>query len=71
MFKTAIFLALFLPAIAFSNGIKIKGGLYYGYWVYKDHGAMKEYGVLANDPRKIMGKYILSPVPKFTDDNEI
>lgn len=69
--KKILFFIVFVPFFAFCNTIKIKDGLYYGYWVYKDHGAMKEYGVLANEPRKIMGKYILNPVPKFTDDNEI
>ncbi|MBL5942547.1 hypothetical protein JBO44_04190 [Enterobacter asburiae] len=66
-----MFFIVVVPFFAFCNTIKVKDGLYYGYWVYKEHGAIKEYGVLANKPRKIMGKYILSPVPKFTDDNEI
>lgn len=70
MRKILFFIAVF-PYFAFCNTIKVKDGLYYGYWVYKDHGIVKEYGVLANEPRKIMGKYILAPVPKFTDDNEI
>lgn len=69
--KKILFFIAVVPFFAFCNTIKVKDGLYYGYWVYKDHGAMKEYGVLANEPRKIMGKYILNPVPKFTDDNEI
>lgn len=69
--KKILFFIVVVPLFAFCNTIKVKDGLYYGYWVYKEHGAMKEYGVLANKPRKNMGKYILSPVPKFTDDNEI
>lgn len=68
--KKILFFIAVVPLFAFCNPNKVKDGLYYGYWVYKDHGAMKEYGVLANEPRKIMGKYILTPVPKFTD-NEI
>ncbi|HEY2454512.1 MAG TPA: hypothetical protein VGI71_18225 [Scandinavium sp.] len=71
MFKLMSLLALFLPVIAFGNGIKIKDGLYYGYWVYKDNGVLKEYGVLANNPRKDSGEYILSPVPELTATNEI
>ncbi|KKC62287.1 hypothetical protein WG82_18135 [Citrobacter amalonaticus] len=69
--RKVLFFIVVVPFFAFCNTIKVKDGLYYGYWVYKEHGAMKEYGVLANKPRKNMGKYILSPVPKFTDDNEI
>lgn len=70
MNKILFFIAV-VPFFALCNTIKVKDGLYYGYWVYKDHGAVKEYGVLANEPRKLMGKYILTPVHKFTDDNEI
>lgn len=70
MNKILFFIAV-VPFFAFSNNIKVKDGLYYGYWVYKDHGAVKEYGILANEPRKLMGEYILTPVHKFTDDNEI
>lgn len=70
MNKILFFIAV-VPFFAFCNTIKVKDGLYYGYWVYKDHGAVKEYGVLANEPRKLMGEYILTPVHKFTDDNEI
>lgn len=62
---------MFLPAVAFSNGIKINDGLYYGYWVYKDKEVLKEYGVLANNPRKDAGEYILSPVPELSATNEI
>ncbi|WP_075183680.1 hypothetical protein [Pantoea sp. 1.19] len=69
--KKIFFFIAVIPFFAFCNTIKVKDGLYYGYWIYKDHGAMKEYGVLANEPRKVLGKYILSPVSKFTDDNEI
>lgn len=65
------FLVLFLPAIAFSNGLKIKDGLYYGYWVYKEKGVLKEYGVLANNPKKDSSEYILSPDPEFAATNEI
>ncbi|WP_227660665.1 hypothetical protein [Hafnia alvei] len=65
------FLTLFLPAIAYSNGIKMKDGLYYGYWVYKDKRLLKEYGVLANNPRKDAGEYILSPVPELSATDEI
>src|SRR5690606_13454075 len=71
MFKLMSFLALFLSAVAFSNGIKIKDGLYYGYWVYKNKGVLTEYGVLANNPRKDTGEYILSPVPELAATDEI
>ncbi|MFO3862467.1 hypothetical protein [Klebsiella michiganensis] len=71
MFKLMSFLALFLPAVAFSNRIKIKDGLYYGYWVYKNKGVLKEYGVLANNPRKDAGEYILSPTSELAATDEI
>lgn len=71
MLKLMCFLALFIPVAAFSNAIKIKDGLYYGYWVYKDRGVLKEYGVLANNPKKENGEYILTPTPKYTADDEI
>lgn len=45
--------------------------MYYGYWVYKNNGELKEYGVLANNPRKDAGEYILSPVPELSATDEI
>ena len=71
MLRLMCFLALFIPVAAFSNAIKIKDGLYYGYWVYKDRGVLKEYGVLADNPKKENGEYILTPTPKYTADDEV
>ena len=71
MLKLMCFLALFISAVAFSNAIKIKDGLYYGYWVYKNRGVLKEYGVLANNPKKENGEYILTPTPEYTADDDI
>lgn len=71
MLRLMCFLALFIPVAAFSNTIKIKDGLYYGYWVYKDRGVLKEYGVLADNPKKENSEYILTPTPKYTADDEI
>lgn len=62
---------LIFPVIACAKTIQIQDGLYYGYWVYKDKGVLKEYGVLANNPRKDADEYILNPVPKFTATDEI
>lgn len=71
MFKLMPFIALLLPTIAFGNGIKTKDDLFYGYWVYKDKGVLKEYGVLANNPRKDAGEYILSPASELAATDEI
>lgn len=65
MFELMSFLTLFLSAIVFSNDIKVKDGLYYGYWVHKDKGVLKEHEVLANNLRKDAGKYISSPAPEL------
>lgn len=69
--KKIFFSIAFVPFFAFCNNINVKDGLYYGYWVYKEHGAIKEYGVLANNPRKEINKYILTPVPQFAAADEI
>lgn len=71
MKKTLIYIFLAFPLVTFGKNIQVKDGLYYGYWVYKDKGALKEYGVLANNPRKDAGEYILSPAPELFATNEI
>lgn len=71
MKKTVLFLATIIPLLAFGKNIQMKDGLYYGYWVYKDKGMSKKYGVLANKPRKDAGEYILSPTSKSTATDEI
>ena len=71
MKKIIFYIFLVFPIITFSKSIQVKDGLYYGYWVYKDRGVLKEYGVLANNPRKDAGEYILSPAPELSATNEI
>ncbi|POT59878.1 hypothetical protein C3432_04000 [Citrobacter amalonaticus] len=71
MKKIFLYMILFFPVITCAKTIQIKDGLYYGYWVYKDKGVLKEYGVLANNPRKDSGEYILNPVPELAVANEI
>lgn len=71
MKKIILYIILIFPVITFAKSIKVKDGLYYGYWVYKDKGVLKEYGVLANNPRKYAGEYILSPAPELAATDEI
>lgn len=71
MRKILLCMALAFPLIAFGENVQVKDGLYYSYWVYKDKGALKEYGTLANNPRKEMGKYILTPTPDYSAADEI
>ncbi|MEB5922984.1 hypothetical protein [Franconibacter daqui] len=71
MKKIFLYMFLIFPIITFAKSIQVRDGLYYGYWVYKDKGVLKQYGVLANNPRKDAGEYILSPVPILTATDEI
>lgn len=71
MKKIIIYVFLIFPVITFAKNIQVKDGLYYGYWVYKDKGVLKEYGVLANNPRKDAGEYILSPTSELAATDEI
>lgn len=71
MKKIFLLTMLIFPLIACAKNIKIKDGLYYGYWVYRDKEVLKEYGFLANNPRKDAGEYILNPLPELSAANEI
>lgn len=71
MKKIFFYMIFIFPIITCAKTVQIKDGLYYGYWVYKDKGVLKEYGVLANNPRKDAGEYILSPTPKSIATDEI
>lgn len=71
MKKIILYVFLIFPVITFAKSTQVKDGLYYGYWVYKDKGVLKEYGVLANNPRKDAGEYILSPTSELAATDEI
>ncbi len=71
MKKILLYAALSFPLFAFGENFKIRDGLYYSYWVYKDKGALKEYGNLSNSPRKEMGRYVLTPTLEYTAADEI
>lgn len=71
MKKIFLLTMLIFPFIACAKNIKIKDGLYYGYWVYKDKEVLKEYGFLANNPKKDAGEYILNPLSELSAANEI
>lgn len=71
MKKIILYVFLIFPVITFAKNTQVKDGLYYGYWVYKDKGVLKEYGVLANNPRKDAGEYILSPTSELAATDEI
>ncbi|OXL35986.1 hypothetical protein CA284_20990 [Enterobacter mori] len=71
MKKIILYVFLIFPVITFAKNTQVKDGLYYGYWVYKDKGVLKEYGVLANNPRKDASEYILSPTSELAATDEI
>jgi hypothetical protein len=71
MIRFFLYIVLTVPAITFGKNIQIKDGLYYSYWVYKDNGVLKEYDALANNPKKEMGKYSLTPTPDYSAADEI
>ncbi|WP_105654837.1 hypothetical protein [Cronobacter dublinensis] len=71
MKKIILYVLLIFPVVSFAKSTQVKDGLYYGYWVYKDKGVLKEYEVLANNPRKDAGEYILSPTSELATTDEL